>query len=200
MIRLISIIAPLIIMVSSCSTMRTEKGADSFSMLADNQPYQMRVRSGHSIMDRIIYESASRAFGKFLTISETDSYRGIIEIIFAGTSDSSFLDSPTDFTAGSGSRNAWYIGTGYIGLSVSDPTRETSSTSASTVTSERSTMHINIKGSQEERLWTADYKYKRKMELSSFSTDTEEKVAKRCIKKIIAKLKDDFPAVRESRR
>ena len=58
MIRFLSITVFLLLMASSCSTMRTEKSADSYSALADNQPYQIRVRSGHSIMDRIIYETA----------------------------------------------------------------------------------------------------------------------------------------------
>jgi hypothetical protein len=200
MIRLISIIAPLIILVSSCSTMRTEKSADSFSTLTDNQPYQLRVRSGHSIMDRIVYESASLEFGKYLAISETDSCRGTIEIIFAGTSDSSFLNSTTDFSTSSVAGNAWYIGSGYIGLSGTDSEHETGSTSASTVMPEKSTMYVNIKGSQTERLWAADYKYKRDVELSGFTADTQEKVAKLCIKRIVAKLKKDFPAVRESTR
>ena len=132
MSRLISIIVPFIIMVSSCSTMRTEKGTDSFSTLVDNQPYQIRVRSGHSVMDKIIYESASREFGKYLSLSETDSYRGTIELIFAGTLDSSFLDATTDFSTSSVGGDAWYTGKGYIGLSGSNPTLETGDTSAST--------------------------------------------------------------------
>jgi len=200
MIRLSMIIVFFIIVVGACSTMRTEKGADSFSSLADNQPYQMRVRSGHSIMDRIIYESALIEFGKYFTLSETDSYRGTIEIIFAGISDSSFLDSTTDFTTSSILGNAWYIGSGYIGLSGSDSKHETGSTSASTVMPEDSTMRINIKGSQEERLWTADYKYKGDLERSFYTSDTEEKAAKFCIKKIAGKLKDDFPAIKGSTR
>jgi hypothetical protein len=197
MIRLILIIVPLLVMVSSCSTMRTEKSADSFSTLADNQPYQMRVRSGHSIMDRIIYEAASLEFGKYLAISETNSYRGTIEIIFSGTSGSSFLESTTDFSTSSVAGNAWYIGSGYIGLSGTDSEHETGSTSASTVMPEKSTMYVTIKGSQEERLWIADYKYKRDLELSAFTAATEEKGAKLCIKRIVKKLKDDFPAARE---
>jgi hypothetical protein len=200
MIRFISIIVPLIVMVSSCSTMRTEKSADSFSSLADNQPYQIRVRSGHSIMDRIIYESALLEFGKYLAISETDSYRGTIEIIFAGTSDSSFLDSTTDFSTSSVAGNAWYIGTDYIRLSGSDSAHEAGSPSATTVMPEKSTMHVDIKGSHAKSLWTADYKYKRDLELSGFATDTEEKAARLCVKRIVEKLTDDFPAIRESTR
>ena len=200
MTRLISIIVPVIVMVSSCSTMRTEKSADSFFSLVDNQPYQIRVRSGHSIMDKIIYESASLEFGKYLSISDRGSYRGTIEILFAGTSGSSFLDSSTDFSTSSFSGDAWYTGTGYIGLSGSDSAQETGSTSASTVMPEKSTMYVNIKDSHAERLWTADYKYKRDLALSGFTADTLEKVAKLCIKRIVAKLKDDFPTVRESTR
>jgi len=199
-IRSISIIVTLMVMVSGCSTMQTKKSAASFSTLLDNQPYQMRVRSGHSIMDRVIYESASVEFGKYLAISDRGSYKGIIEIIFAGMSDRSFLDSTTDFTTSSVLGNAWYIGTGYIGLSGSDPTLETGSTSARIVMPEGITMRINIKGSQEEILWTADYKHKGGVERSVFASDTEEKAAKISIKKIATKLKDDFPALRESTR
>jgi hypothetical protein len=198
MIRFISIIVPFIVMVSSCSTMRTEKGVESVSTLVENQPYQIRVRSGHSIMDKTIYEFASLEFGKFLSISETDSYRGTIEIIFAGTSDSSFLDATTDFTTSSVLGNAWYIGSGYIELRGSDPTHETGRASARTAMPEKSAMRINIKGSQGERLWTADYKHKGGVERSFSTADSEEKAAKLCIKRIAEKLKDDFPVIRES--
>ena len=194
-IRSISIIVTLIVMVSGCSTMQTTKSAESLSTLLDNQPYQMRVRSGHSIMDRVIYETASLAFGKYLAIADRDSYKGIIEIIFAGMSDSSFLDSTTDSTTSSVLGNAWYIGTGYIGLSGSDPTRETGSTDTSTVMPEDNTMRINIKGSQGKRLWSADYKHK-----SIYTSDNEQKALKRAMKKIVEQLKEDFPAIRESTR
>lgn len=199
-IRCFSIIVPLIVMVSSCSTMRTEKSADTFSALADNQPYQVRVRSGHPIMDRIIYDSASLEFGRYLAISETDSYRGTIEIIFAGSWGSTFLDSTSDFSTSSVSGNAWYTGNGYIGLSGSDSADESGSASANAAVAKKTTMHVTIKGSHAERLWTADYKYKRDLELSGFSTDTEEKVARLCIKRIVEKLTDDFPAIGASNR
>jgi len=197
MIRLMTIMLLFIILVGGCSTMKTEKGVESVSALVENQPYQIRVRSGHSIMDQIIYDFALLEFGKYLAVSKRDAYMGIIEIIFAGTSGSSFLDSPSDFTTGSGIENAWYTGSGYIGLSGSDSTRETDSMAGSTSTQE-STMLVNIKGSQGERFWTADYKYKRDLELSGFTTDTEDKAAKLCIKRIVEKLKDDFPAISES--
>ena len=200
MIRLSTIIVSVIVVVSSCSTMRTEKSADSFSTLADNQPYQIRVRSGHSIMDRIIYESASLEFGKHFSLSETDSYRGTIEIIFGGTSKGSFLDATSDFSTSSVPRNAWYTGSGYIGLSGSDPADETDSTAESTIILEKSTIHITIKGSHTERLWIAAYKYKRDLELSGFITDTEEKVAKLCVKNIVKKLEKDFPAIMRLKR
>ena len=198
--RFISIIVPFIILVGACSTMRTEKSADSFSSLVDNQPYQIRVRSGHSIMDRIIYESASLEFGKHFSLSETDSYRGTIEIIFGGTSKGSFLDSTSDFSTSSVPRNAWYTGSGYIGLSGSDPADETDSTAESTIKLEKNTIHITIKGSHTERLWIAAYKYKRDLELSGFITDTEEKVAKLCVKKIVEKLEKDYPAIMRLKR
>lgn len=200
MTRFISIIVLFIIVACACSTMRTGKGADSFAVLADSQPYQLRVRSGHSIMDRIIYESALREFGRYLSISRTDSYQGTIEIIFAGTSKSSFLDSTADFSTSSVTGNAWYTGNEYIGLSGSDSAHETGSTFEDTEMPEKSTMLVNIKASHSETLWTADYKYKRDLEVSGFVTDTEEKTAKLCIKRIVKKLKDDFPAIKESTR
>jgi hypothetical protein len=194
-IRCFSIIVPLIVMASGCSTMRTEKSADTFPALAANQPYQVRVRSGHTIMDRIIYESASLEFGRYLAISETDSYKGAIEIIFAGTWSSTFLDSTSDFSTSSVPGNAWYTGNDYIGLSGGDSEDESSSASANADIAEKTTMRVTVKDSHAERLWTADYKYKRDLELSGFSTDTEEKVARLCIKRIVEKLTDDFPAI-----
>ena len=72
--------------------------------------------------------------------------------------------------------------------------------SANTVMPEGTTMRINIKDSQEKRLWTADYKNKSGFERSIFTPNTEEKIAKLCIKRIAAKLKDDFPAIKEATR
>ena len=200
-IRCISIIVPLIVMASGCSTMRTEKSADTFPALAANQPYQVRVRSGHSIMDRIIYESASLEFGRYLAISETDAYKGTIEIIFAGgTWGSTFLDSTSDFSTSSVPGNAWYTGNGYIGLSADDSADASSSASLNADIAEKTTMRVTMKDSHAERLWTADYKYKRDLEMSGFSTDTEEKVARLCIKRIVEKLTDDFPTIGASKR
>jgi hypothetical protein len=143
-------------------------------------------------MDRVIYETALIEFGKYLTISKTNSYSGIIEIIFAGISDSSFLDSTTDFTTSSVLGNAWYNGREYIELSG----HETDSTAADTIMPDDSTMRVNIKGAHNERLWTADCKYKSELERTIATSDTEEKAAKHCIKKIADKLKDDFPAIK----
>ena len=198
-IRCISIIVPLIVMVSGCSTMRTEKSADTFPTLAANQPYQIRVRSGHPIMDRIIFESASLEFGRYLAISEADSYKGTLEIIFAGSWGSTFLDSTSDFSTSSVPGNAWYTGNDYIGLSGGDSEDESSSASANADIAEKTTMRVTMKDSHAERLWTADYKYKRDLELSGFSTDTEEKVARLCIKRIVEKLTDDFPSIGASK-
>jgi hypothetical protein len=195
MIRLISIIVTLMVLLSGCSTMQTTKSTAHVSALLHNQPYQLRVRSGHFIMDRTIYETAAPEFSTYLTISSKGPYRGIIEIIYAGLSDSSFLEATSDFTTGSVLGNAWYIGTGYIELSGSDATRETGSTTAHTTMPEDNTMRINIKGLQEERLWTADYKHK-----SVYTSDNEQKVLKRAIKKIVEQLRKDFPAIGESTR
>ena len=196
MIRFLSIIVFLLLMVSSCSTMRTEEGTGNFSSLADNQPYQIRVRSGHSIMDRVIYETALLEFGKYLTISKTDSYSGTIEIIFAGISDGSFLDSTTDFTTSSVLGNAWYNGREYIELS----RHETDSTAAGTSMPDDSTMRVNINSAHKERLWTADCKSKTELEQNIFTSDTEEKAVKRCMKKILKKLNSDFPSIKGSTR
>ena len=58
-------------------------------------------------------------------------------------------------------------------------------------------MRVHIKGARAERLWTADYQYKRDMTMSSLSPDTEEKAAKISITKIAEKLKNDFPGITE---
>lgn len=198
MMRLSVIVPFIIIMAGACSTMRTEKGADSFAALADNQPYQLRVRSGHSIMDRIIYETASRQFGKYLSLSRTDSYQGTIEIIFAGTANKSFLDSTTDFATSSVTGNAWYIGSEYIGLSGSDSAEGAGSSFENIDLPEKTTMLVNIKGPQGEGLWTGNYQYKG-AELADLGK-TEEKIAKTGIKKIMNQLRKDFPTMREATR
>jgi hypothetical protein len=192
MIRLIPIIVTLMALVGGCSTLRTNKNTESVSTLLNNQPYQIRVRSGHSIMDRIIYETAAPEFSRHIAISDKGSYRGIIEIIYAGLSDSSFLDATSDFATGSVLGNAWYTGTGYIGLSGSGTARDTGSgsTAARTAMPEDNTMRITIKSSQEEQLWTADYKHK-----SVYSSNNEQKALKRAMKKIVEQLQNDFPAI-----
>lgn len=199
MIRLSVIVSLTIIMASACSTMQTEKAADSFAALADNQPYQLRVRSGHSIMDRIIYVTASRQFGKYLSLSRADSYQGTIEIIFAGTSEKSFLDSTTDFATSSLTGNAWYIGSEYIGLSGSDSAEGAGSSFENIDLPEKTTMLVNIKDPQGKGLWTGNYQYKGGSELTDLGT-TEEKIAKKGIKKIMEQLREDFPTMREATR
>ena len=200
MIRSISIIVALMVMLSGCATKLTTQSAASVATLLDNQPYQLRVRSGHFILDRIIYETAAPIFGSYLTISNKGPHRGTIEIIYAGLSDSSFLDATSDFTTGSVLANAWYTGTGYIGLGGSDSTDETGSTAARRAMSEDNTMRINIKSSQEERLWIANYKLKTDVERYVFTSDNEQKVIKRAMKKIVEQLQEDFPAIAESTR
>jgi hypothetical protein len=149
-------------------------------------------------MDRVIYETALLEFGKHLDVSQKDSYKGTIEIIFAGISEGSFLDSTTDFATSSVIGNAWYIGSGYIELRGSDSKHETDSSSASTITSEESTMRVNINSANREQLWTADCRSKTELEQKIFTSDTEEKAVKRCIKRIAKELQNDFPAIKGS--
>ncbi|MBN1255198.1 MAG: hypothetical protein JXA50_08000 [Deltaproteobacteria bacterium] len=190
MISAISIIAALMMLAGGCSTLKTNKNTESASTLLNNQPYQIRVRSGHFIMDRAIYETTAPEFSKYIAISDKGSYRGIIEIIYAGTSDSSFLDATSDFTTGSVLANSWYTGTGYIGLSGGGTPRDTDSTVTRTAMPEDDTLRITIKSSQKKQLWTADYKNK-----SLSSSSHKQKALKRAIKKIVEQLKQDFPAI-----
>ena len=190
MISPISIIVALMILVGGCSTLKTNKNTENASTLLNNQPYQIRVRSGHFIMDRTIYETTAPEFSKYIAISDKGSYRGVIEIIYAGMSDSSFLDATSNFTTGSVLANSWYTGTGYIGLSGGGTTRDTDSTVTRTAMPEDDTLRITIKDSQKKQLWTADYKNK-----SLSSSSHKQKALKRAIKKVLEQLQQDFPAI-----
>jgi hypothetical protein len=190
MIRPISIMVALMILAGGCSTLKTSKYTESASSLLNNQPYQIRVRSGHFIMDRTIYETAAPEFNKYIAISDKGSYRGVIEIIYTGISDSSFLDAASNFTTGSVLANSWYTGTGYIGLSGGGTSQDTDSSAPPTAIPEDNTMRITIKSSQKRQLWTADYKNK-----SLSSSSRKQKALKRAMKKVLEQLQQDFPAI-----
>lgn len=182
----------LILALNACSSMQTYSSFQDVQTIVKNQSYQVRVRTGNEVMDKITYEFAYLEFGKYLPIAEKGSFTGTVDIIFSSSSESAFIGSSAGYATTTGYVNGWYTGTGYIGATGSATTVGGSISSGGTFTWQNSTMIVILKDNDGKRLWSADYKYKGGWEMSGWSVNTPQEAARLCVQRVAEKLKQDL--------
>lgn len=182
----------LLLVLNACSSMQTYSNFRDALMIVKNQSYQVRVRTGNEVMDKLVYEFAYLELGKYLPIAEQGSFTGTLDIIFSSSSESAFIGSSAGYATTTGYVNGWYTGSGYIGATGSASTVSSGISSGGTFTWQNSTMLVILKDSSGKRLWSADYKYKGGWEMSGWSVNTPQEAARLCIERVAEKLKQDI--------
>jgi hypothetical protein len=189
----------LFLALNACSSMQTYSSFQDAQTIVKNQSYQVRVRTGNEVMDKLIYEFAYLEFGKYLPIAEQGSFTGTVDIIFASSSESAFVGSSAGYATTIGYVNGWYTGTGYVGATGTASTVSSGISSGGTFTWQNSTMLVILKDSEGRRLWSADYKYKGGWEMSGWSVNTPQEAARLCVQRVAEKLKQDLTSGNNNR-
>ena len=178
--------------LDACSSMQTYSNFQDTQMIVKNQSYQVRVRTGNEVMDRIVYEFAYLEFGKYLPIAEKGSFTGTVDITFSSSSESAFIGSSVAYATTTGYVDGWYTGTGYVGVTGNASTVSSGVSGGGTLTWQNSTMIVILKDGDSKRLWSADYKYKGGWEMSGWSVNTPQEAARLCVQRVAEKLGQDL--------
>ncbi|MBI5098246.1 MAG: hypothetical protein HZB30_03275 [Nitrospirae bacterium] len=177
---------------NNCSTMSVNKQAANLSSITVDRTYQVRVRSGNLTMDKIIYDSASAEFGKYLQIYKKDTFNSLIEIVFTSTSKKGFTGSIAGYTTNVLYGDTWYTGDDNLSLKSYNPMAGTEIIPGGIWTSQSSTMMVTIKDIKGEILWNAQYNYKGAYEASGLYVKTSDEAARISIDRIIKQFEKDF--------
>ena len=187
------ILIPLFLAVifSACSSVETSKPINSLATIRNAQRYQLLVRTGNPVLDKMVYEFAFAQFGDALPLREKEPYTGKMEITFVSSSQSAFIGSSVGTGEVHGSESGWYTAGGYVGAATATATAATVTT-GTTFVWQNSTMIIVLKSVDDERLWTADYNYKGGWEFSGWLVNTPEEAARLVVKRLKDKFVSDF--------
>jgi len=182
----------LLLILNACSSMQIYSNFQDTQMIVKDQSYQVRVRTGNEIMDKLVYEFAYLEFSKYLPIAEHGAFTGTVDIIFSSSSESAFIGTSAGYATTTGYVDGWYTGSGYIGTTGSASTVSSGISSGGTFTWQNSTMLVILKDSNGKRLWSADYKYKGGWEMSGWSVNTPQEAARLCIERVAERLNQDL--------
>ena len=165
--------APIIIVaiatcIAGCSTVETQKASVSLASIQATERFQLLVRTGNAVMDRLVYEMAFQQFGSLLPLREKQPYTGVMEITFTSTGETWFVGTSNTVGSATAFGSGWFSGNGYVGGTANMIGNSTTVSTGGSSTWQISTMMIVLKKSDGERLWTADYNYKGTWEMSAF--------------------------------
>lgn len=143
--------------LSNCSTISVNKQAADLSSITVNKTYQVRVRSGNLAMDKLIYKTASAAFGKYLRMHGEEPFNTVIDIVFMSKSRKGFAGGASyGYINNVFYGNSWYTGSESFGYQSMD----TEIASGGPFTWQNSTMTVTIRELEGKVLWDAQYNYK----------------------------------------
>ncbi len=174
---------------SACSSVETYKPATSLTTIRDAQRYQLLVRTGDSVLDKLVFEFAFAQFADVLPLREKEPYTGAMEVTFVSSGQNAFLGSSV--TTGTAHGSGWYTGGGYVGGATVSATSGTVS-SGTIFTWQNSSMIVVLKSADGTRLWSADYNYKGGWEMSGWSVNTPTEAARLVVKRLKERFKADF--------
>jgi len=138
-------------------------------------------------MDRIVYDSTSRIFGRYVPITEKNSYSGMIEVVFTSTADSLPANSKPAYKT-----NVVYGNTWFTGNQLTDSRVEDEISHAGLFTWQNSRMSVVIKNLDGELLWGGEYAHKGGEEYKDVLVKTADEAANLCMDRIIGLFRNDF--------
>jgi hypothetical protein len=178
--------------IAGCSSVETQKKNVPLAAIQASERFQLMVRTGNAVMDKLVYEMVFAQFGSVLPLREKEPYTGVMEVTFASADQSWFLGTSGSVGNATASGSGWYSRNGYVGGTATVTGSSTTVSSGGAFTWQNSTMMMILKNSDGERLWTADYNYKGGWELSGWVVNTPEEAARLVIKRLKAKFQNDF--------
>jgi len=190
--RMPLILSLVALVLTGCSSVQTQKASTSLSMLRSSERFQLLVRTGNPVMDKLVYEIAFLQFGDVLPLREQEPFTGVMEVTFASSDQSWFVGSSSTVGSATAYGSGWYSRSGYNGGTATVTGSSATISSGGALTWQNSTMLIVLKKNDGERIWTADYKYKGGWEFSGWSVNTPDEAARLVIKRLKNKLTKDF--------
>jgi hypothetical protein len=178
--------------VAGCSSVQTQKASVPLESLQTSERFQLMVRTGNAVMDKLVYEMAFQQFESLLPLKEKEPYTGVMEVTFASADQSWFVGTASTVGSATAYGSGWYSGNGYVGGTATVTGNSTTVSSGGSFTWQNSTMMIILKKSDGERLWSADYNYKGGWELSGWVVNTPEEAARLVLKRLKEKFQNDF--------
>jgi hypothetical protein len=158
--------------------------------LTAEENYQLRVRSGNIVLDKIIYNTAYQVFSKYLPLSKDSTVTGHIDIHFRSNHHRGLQKSATGYKKNVIYGNSWYTGAEYRGLSA-----ETEIVAGGITSWQDSTMSTVISDIAGKGLWSADFRYRGNID-SGKLVDTADKSAILCLRRIVQQFEEDFVATK----
>ena len=177
---------------SGCSSVQTQKTNAPLATIQSSERFQLLVRTGNVVMDKLVYEMAYQQFSGLVPLREKEPYTGVMEITFVSSDQTAFVGASSTLGNATAYGSGWYSRTGYIGGTATISGSSTTVSSSGSFTWQNSTMFIVLKKEDGERLWTADYNYKGGWEMSGWSVNTPDEAARLVIKRLKQKFEDDF--------
>lgn len=190
--RKILFLTLLTFLLTSCSSVKTNKASVSLASIKESESFQVLVRTGNPVMDRLVYEIVYLNFSDVLPLREKEPFTGIMEITFMSTDQSAFIGSSNTVGSATAYGSGWYSGSGYVGGSAAISGSSTTLSSGGSFTWQNSTMLIVLKKANGERLWIADYNYKGGWEMSGWSVNTPDEAARLVVERLKDKFESDF--------
>ena len=190
--RKIVIIISLLFAFVGCSTVQTQKANIPITSINQSERFQLLVRTGNAVMDKLVYEMAYQQFSELLPLREKEPFTGVIEITFVSSDQSWFVGSSSTVGTATAYGSAWYSGSGYIGGTAAVSGSSSTISSGGAFTWQNSTMFIVVKKVDGERLWIADYSYKGGWEMSGWVVNTPDEAARLVVKRLRDRFESDF--------
>jgi hypothetical protein len=179
-------------MLIACSTIKTSKQAYTYSTVTDKNSYQVRVRSGNLMLARIIYEAATKEFGKYLHISEQDSFTGFIDITFVCKAKRGISGSSPGYINNVVYGNSWYTGDETVHKDSGFSSSLSVSRSIGMFNIQKSNMITVIKKKNGLQFWDAQDAYNGVSDFSRLFVQTVDETALFSLERIIHQFKNDF--------
>ena len=183
----------------------TRKQAPNLSSVTAHKTYQVRVKTGNLVMDKIAFEFAHDAFGKYLVLSREEPYTGYIDITFTSSLQTPFTWpslinwaypfrwSKPEYQTNVAYGNAWYTGNDKIGTKGISQFTETGINPDNALTWHNGKISVTLKDMEKRKLWSADYEYKGGWNPTrAFYIYSAEGAVKQCILAILEKFETDY--------
>ncbi len=178
--------------LTACSSIKTNTQPVSYSDVTHNNSYQVRVRSGNVSLDKIIYEAATKKFGKYLPVSGQEPITGTIDITFISTAKRGITGSSPGYKNNVVYGNKWYTGETSISKGSGFSSSESGSSPIGMFYLQKSNMRVLINKRNGVTFWRAQDAYNGVTDFSRLFVQTAGETAIFSLDRLVNQFKHDF--------